>query len=368
MPHTVKTNSPLIALFKEPGAVASVKNGELVNAAYIGKTQHAHFFDLGRAGTGIVYGLELMNAYDVIRTIKAGDVILAKVVDAENEDGYAELSINETSKHKAWQEIQDLQDTGEPVKLMIVNANTGGLVGMLHDVKAFLPVSQLTPDHYPRVADGDRLKILDELKKFVNTEITVKVIDFNARTGKLIVSERGMLDLNMKEQLEKYAIGETVAVVVSGVADFGVFVKFADNIHVEGLIHISELDHRLIEDPREAVAVGDILTAQIVEIKDGRVSLSLKALKTNPWDTVEEKYKEGQEIEGTVHRFNQLGAVIKIDADFQGLIRAADFGGTEEMQKALTVGATGTFVIEAIKSAEKRIMLKMPQPVETPQS
>lgn len=367
MPHTVKANSPLTALFKEQGAIAPLKNGELVNAVYIGKTQHAHFFDLGRSGTGIVYGLELMNAYDVIKVIKAGDTILAKIVDAENEEGYAELSINETGKHKAWQEIQDMQDTGIPVKLMIVNANTGGLVGMLHDIKAFLPVSQLTPDHYPRVTDGDRLKILDELKKFVNTELTVKIIDFNSRTGKLIVSERGVLDENMKEQLEKYVAGQTVDVVVSGVADFGVFVKFADNMSVEGLIHISELDHRLIEDPREAVAVGDTLKAQIVEIKDGRISLSLKALKTNPWDTAEEKYKEGQEVKGTVHRFNQLGAVIKIDDDFQGLIRAADFGGTEEMQKALAVGDAGTFIIEAIKPTEKRIMLKLTQPIETPQ-
>lgn len=359
MPHIAKANSPLTALFKEPGAFAPLKNGELINASYIGKTQHAHFFDLGRAGTGIVYGLELMNAYDVLKVIKAGDTILAKVIDAENEEGYAELSINETGKHKAWQEIQDMQDNGLPIKLMIVNANTGGLVGMLNDVKAFLPVSQLTPDHYPRVEDGDRLKILDELKKFVNTELTVKVIDFNARTGKLIVSERGVLDENMKEQLDKYKAGETVKVVVSGVADFGVFVKFADNMNVEGLIHISELDHRLIEDPREAVATGDVLSAQIVEIKDGRVSLSLKALKANPWDTVMEKYKEGQEVQGTVHRFNQLGAVVKIDADFQGLIRATDFGGTDEMEKAITVGTSGTFVIEAIKPAEKRIMLKM---------
>jgi len=359
MPYIAKANSPLTALFKESGALTSLKNGELINAAYIGKTQHAHFFDLGRSGTGIVYGLELTNAYDILKTIKAGDTILAKVIDVENEEGYVELSINETGKHKAWQEIQDIEDSGEPIKLMIVSANTGGLVGMLHDIKAFLPVSQLTPDHYPRVIDGDRLKILDELKKFVNTELTVKIIDWNARTGKLIVSERGVLDENMKEQINKYSVGETVKVIVSGVADFGVFVKFADNMNIEGLIHISELDHRLIEDPREVVTTGDLLTAQITEIKDGRVSLSLKALKQNPWDMVMEKYKEGQKVSGVVHRFNQLGAVIKIDADFQGLIRATDFGGTDEMEKAIPVGSNGTFIIEAIKPAEKRIILTM---------
>lgn len=358
MPIASKAGSPLAQLFKEPGSHVSVKKGELLNAAYIGKTKHAHFFDLGRAGTGIVYGLELMNAYDVIKGIKAGDVILAKVIETENEEGYAELSINETSKHKAWAELQEMQERGEPIKIMVQGANTGGVVAMVHDVKGFLPVSQLAPNHYPRVTDGDRVKILDELKKLVGVELTVKIIDFNPRTGKLILSERGVLDENTKESLVKYEVGQTVGVIVSGVADFGVFVKFADDTKVEGLIHISELDHRLIEDPREKVSVGDTLKAQIVEIKDGRVSLSLKALQPNPWDTVTERYKEGQEIQGTIHRFNQLGAVVQIDPDFQGLVRAAEYGGVEEMQKRIAIGTSHTFVIENIRPAEKRIMLK----------
>lgn len=359
MPNPAKSNSPLAQLFKEPGASALLKKGEVVTVTYIGKTQHAHFFDLGRAGTGIVYGLELMNAAEAIKTLTPGDSILAKIAEAENDDGYAELSINDTSKHKSWTELQGLLERGDAVKVKIAGANTGGLIAPLHDLKAFLPVSQLTTDHYPRVADGDRTKILDELKKFVGTEITVKVIDFNPRTGKLIISERGMLDENTKESIAKYSVGDTVKVIVSGVADFGAFVKFADDQNVEGLIHISEIDHRLIEDPREAVTIGDTLEAKIAEIKDGRISLSLKALKENPWDKVGERYADNQTVDGTVHRFNQLGAVVKLDQDFQGLIRAAEFGGMEEMQKALSVGTKHSFVIEAIKPAEKRIMLKL---------
>ncbi len=360
MPNPAKSNSPLAQLFKEPGAAVALKKGELVTVVYIGQTQHAHFFDLGRMGTGIIYGLELMNAYEALKALKPGDSILAKITDVENDEGYVELSINETSKHKAWQEVQEMQDRGEPIKVKIMGANTGGLIAPIRDLKAFLPVSQLAPDHYPRVTDGDRVKILDELKKFVGMEMTVKIIDFNPRTAKLIVSERGVLDENTKESLAKYATGQTVKVIVSGVADFGAFVKFAEDPAVEGLIHISEIDHRLIEDPREAVTIGDTLDAQIVEIKEGRISLSLKALKENPWDSVGARYAENQTVEGTVHRFNQLGAVVKLDADFQGLIRAAEFGGIDEMQKALSVGAAGTFVIEAIKPAEKRIMLKLP--------
>lgn len=359
MLNFVKNNSPLAALFKEPAAVATLKKGELVTVIHIGKNGKTHFFDLGRAGTGIIYGSELMNAHDIMKSLQPGDSILAKVIDPENDEGYSELSVSETTKHKVWTEIKELQDQGLPLKVKIAAANTGGLIVLIQELKAFLPVSQLAANHYPRVVDGDRVKILEELKKFIGQELTVKIIDFNPRTAKFIISERGVLDENMKEQLAKYAVGETVNVIVSGIADFGVFVKFADNPNIEGLIHISELDHRLIENPREAVTMNDLVKAQITEIKDGRISLSLKALTVNPWDTVMERYATHQEVTGTVHRFNQLGAVIKLDADFQGLIRATEFGGVPEMQKRLSQGATETFIIENIKPAEKRIMLSL---------
>lgn len=359
MPSLVKSNSPLAALFKESAAITTLKKGGVVTVAYIGKSGKTHFFDLGRAGTGIIYGLELINAHDIIKDLQPGENILAKVIEPENDEGYAELSVSETTKHQAWTEIKELQDHGLPFKVVIANANTGGLIAVIQDIKAFLPVSQLAANHYPRVSDGDRVKILEELKKFIGQELTVKVIDFNPHTAKLIISERGVLDENMKEQLAKYTVGDIVNVIVSGIADFGVFVKFADNPNIEGLIHISELDHRLIENPREAVTMNDLFKAQITEIKDDRISLSLKALTVNPWDTVKERYVENQEVAATVHRFNQLGAVIKLDTDFHGLIRAAEFGGIPEMQKRLAIGQTETFIIENIKPAEKRIMLKL---------
>src|SRR3989344_5947495 len=305
MPHFVKSNSPIAQLFREAAATTGVKKGDVVTGIYIGKTKHAHFFDLERSGTGILYGLELLNAHDTMKTMKAGDTTLAKIIEAENDEGYVELSINETTKHKAWQEIQELQDRGEPLAVTVTAANTGGLIAMISDLKAFLPVSQLSPNHYPRVNDGDRSKILEELKKFVGQTLTVKIIDFNPRTTKLIISERGVLDENTKEQLAKYAVGNSIDVIVSGIADFGVFVKFAENPNIEGLIHISELDHRLIENPNEVVKINDLFKAQIAEIKDDRVSLSLKALMPNPWDAVLGTYKEEQVVEGIVHRFNQ---------------------------------------------------------------
>lgn len=353
------SNSPLAQLLKEPNAVVTVKSGELVDAKLIGRGKHAVYFDLGRKGTGVVYGLELLNAQDVLKNMKEGDVILAKVIEQENEEGYVELSLNETNKQKAWQEIKNLKEAGEIIAIKVLNANTGGLITEINELKAFLPVSQLAADHYPRVTDGDPGKILGELKKLVGQDLKVKIIDFNPRNNKLIISEREILDENTKEKLAKYKVGDVVNGIVSGIADFGVFIKFADDPTIEGLIHISELDHRLIESPRELVKIDDLIKAQIIEIRDGRVSLSMKALKPNPWEKVMEKYREGQEVFGKVARLNPFGAVINLDEIFQGLIKVSDFGSLEEMKKQLEIGGGYNFIIESIKPVEKRIILKL---------
>jgi len=227
------------------------------------------------------------------------------------------------------------------------------------DLKAFLPVSQLSLEHYPKVPDGDRIKIGEELKKFVGQELNVKIIDVNSRTNKVIVSEREVLSANVKELLNAYTIGQVVDCMVSGTADFGVFVRFTDNPQIEGMIHISELDYKLIDNPKELVKVNDPLKAKIIDIKEGRVFLSLKALKEDPWLKVGDMFKPGDVAKGKVYKFNPFGAVVALDGDLQGMVHISEFGGQEEMKKALTVGETYPFIIDTIKTEEKRITLKI---------
>lgn len=352
-------HSPFSFVVKDkPDALKVIKQGDIVGGKFLLQDKKAAFFDIGRFGVGIVYGVEFSNAQDIIKSLKVGASITAKVVDVENEDGYIELSLTEATKHKAWGEIQELQEKGDIVPIMITGANSGGLIGDLHGLKAFLPVSQLSPSHYPAVDDGDKEKIVEELKKFVGTELQVKVMDFNPRNRKLILSERESVSENVKEALATYAVGDVVPGIISGLADFGAFMKFADRPEIEGLIHISELDHRLIEHPKDVVQLGDAVQAKIIDIKDGKVTLSLKALKVDPWDTLETKYTVGQEVTGTVLRFNPFGAFISI-GDVQGLIHVSEFGSVEDMAKALVVGSSYTFKIDILKPKEKRVILKL---------
>lgn len=352
---------PQLAQFLKTGATAVniLKFGDLVSGKLIRKTKKGAFFDLGSFGTGIAYAGDLMNANDAVKNLKPGDETTVKVLDSENEDGYVEISLRDVGRQKAWQAVKDLKESGELVAVKITGANSGGLMTDVNQLKAFLPVSQLANERFPKVDGGDKAKIIEELKKFVGQELKVKIIDVNPRNNKLILSERETVSENLKELLEKYKIGDTVEGIISGVADFGAFFQFTDNPKIEGLIHISELSHRLVENPKEVVKVGDTVKAKIVEIKDGRVSLSLKSLQANPWDSVEGRYKVGETHKGTVLRFNPYGALISLDQDITGLIHVSEFGSVEVMKSKIEQGKSYDFVVDQVKQAEKRIILKL---------
>lgn len=343
-----------------PGLLPSLKEGEVVEARLLKKTPKAAYFDLGKFGMGVVYRQEIFNAKEIFKNLKENDPISAKVISVENEDGYVELSLSEAGRQRVWQKLKEIEEKQDEIKVKITAANSGGLIADVDGVKAFLPVSQLSTEHYPRVDEGSREKILEQLKKFVGQDLSVKIIDLNSRTNKLIISEKEINNQSIKDLISKYKVEDVIDGIVSGVADFGAFIRFADNPQIEGLIHISELSHKLIENPKEIVKVDDVIKAKIVEIKDGRINLSLKALQPNPWDKVKDKFKADQEIEGTITKFNPFGAFVGLDPEIQGIIHISEFGGSvDEMKKQLEVGKKYDFKIDSVKPEEKRIILKL---------
>ncbi len=358
---TTKKRSVMFQIMKsKPELFGTLKPGELVEAEYLGQTRAGAFFNLQPLTTGVVYGRELMNAREIIKSLKIHDKVVAKVIEADNGSGYAELSLAEADKQKVWQELKDMKEKGEILAVTVESANSGGLVATVKEVKAFLPVSQLSNQHYPRVADSEKERILEELKKFEGQEMQVRIITVNQKAAKLIISERNITDENVMELLKKYAVGQVVEGIISGVADFGAFVRFTDDPEVEGLIHISELDHRLVDDPREIVSVNEKVKAAVMEIKDGRVSLSLKALKPDPWKTLGDIFKEGQTVTGKPFKYNPFGAFITVEgADVQGLIHVSEFGSVEAMKEKLELEKEYQFVIETLRPEDKRLILKL---------
>ncbi len=356
-----KKIKPLLNQLVKAGAssLSGPKEGDVVEVELIRKTPRGAYFDVSNFGTGIIYGSELIQARNIIKNLKPGDKLPAKISKIENDHGYIELSLSEAEKQQVWQQIKELQEVGETVKIKVLSANSGGLTTNLLGLKAFLPVSQLSNEHQPKVTENDRDKIIEELKKLIGEELGVKIIDVNPRSNKLIVSEHETAGGNTKELLAQYQIGQEIDGLISGIADFGVFVRFIDNPSLEGMIHISELDHRIIDNPKEVVKINDVVRVKIIDIKDGRVFLSLKALKADPWEKVSDQYQVGQEVSGKVYKFNPFGAVIDIGGQIQGMIHISKFGGQEEMKKALIHNQTYPFVIESINPQEKRLTLDL---------
>lgn len=341
-----------------PQVFSSIKVGDLVEGTVFDKGSRMMLVDLGRHGTGAVYRGELQNARELVKSVDIGGKIHAKVLEVDNDEGYVELSLAEAGKQKAWGEVDELKGKDEAFTVKITGFNKGGLIANVKGISAFLPVSQLAGEHYPKATTAERTEISGALQRLVGADISVKIIDANVRTGKLIISEKEATEISSRELVKNYTVGQVIEGVVSGVADFGAFVKFMDNPSVEGLIHVSELDYRIVENPKDVVKVDEAVKAKIIEIKDGKISLSLKALKEDPWTIVTNRYKDGQEVTGKVYMFNPFGAIVNLDDTYQGYVHVTEFGGAEEMRKQLAVGKEFHFTIDTVKPAERRISLK----------
>ncbi|OGZ04114.1 MAG: hypothetical protein A2648_03020 [Candidatus Lloydbacteria bacterium RIFCSPHIGHO2_01_FULL_41_20] len=313
------------------------------------------YVDLKPFGIGVIYGIEYMNARDVIKKINLGDIIKAKVVEKENDDGYIELSLKEARQALIWNEAEIAIREKRGIEVQVKEANKGGLIMEWQGIAGFLPASQLKAEHYPRVEDGDKEKILRELKKLVGTRISVSIISASPKEGKLIFSEKDLDQKDKQEIIEKYALGDEIDGTVTGIVDFGIFLKVEEGL--EGLVHISEIDWGLVEDPKALFKVGEKVHAKIIEIKDGKISLSIKALRENPWKEAEKKYKKDDFVSGVVIKFNKHGALISIEEGVAGLVHVSEFGSEEKLRSTLELGKTYNFQITLFEPKDQRMTL-----------
>lgn len=325
--------------------------------------------DLGPMGTGIVLGKEMRDGLGPEGKLKVGTTVTATLMNYENEDGYIELSIREASYEKSWEDIEHKMTNREVISTKVSEANKGGLMVEINGIVGFLPVSQLASEHYPRVEDGDKNKILDLLKKLIGQEIQVRILDADRESEKLIVSEKAAQSEKERELINLLKVGDVVSGEVSGVVDFGAFVKFAPPIRedgkkagekLEGLVHISELAWQLIDDPREMIKTGDHVEAKIIGIEETRISLSMKALKKDPWDEVLEKYKVGDVVSGKVDKINHFGAFVYLDKDIHGLAHVSEFQDIypgKKIEDVFKEGETYTWNILSIEPKSHRMGL-----------
>ncbi len=335
-------------------SVKQVVSGEVVTGTVLSVRKHEVLIDLGAQGVGYVPRREVGHA----RTLKEGDEVTASVVDAELDNGYSLLSLRKAAKDRGWEDVQAKMDEAAIIDVSPYDANRGGMLIEYEGVRGFLPVSQLSAEHYPRVGSADKDEILQRLNGLVGQTLRVRILDCDRKTNKLIFSEKEAVKDGLAERFEKLAVGDTIKGVVTGVVDFGVFVN-VDGI--EGLVHISEISWERVNNPGDYVKVGDTIEAKIISIDKDRLSLSMKQLTKDPWLDEVEKFAKGAKVEGTVTRITPFGAFVQISPAVEALVHISELGGGSDVdpEKVFTLNERKEFVILDIDKDNRKISLSL---------
>ncbi len=332
------------------------KVGDLIEGEVVYVGRNEILVDIDGLMTGLIRGHEAYDESGEYSDLKVGDKISATVMETENEKGLIELSIKQAGHKKAWDKLRKIKQSGEVVEVNVLDANKGGLMIKLDQTMGFLPVSQLSPENYPRVIGGNKTKILEKLKSLVGKMLKVQVIDVNDEEGTLIMSERAINYEERKRELDQYKKGDVVEGMVTGVVDFGAFMEFGDGL--EGLIHISELGWQRIDNPRDIVKEGQKIKVQIIDISANKVSLSLKRLEKDPWEKIKDKYRVGDKVKAKVVKDHKLGSFVELESDIQGLARVMT--GDKKIEKpVLEVGKEYKFVITNFEPVNHKLGLDL---------
>lgn len=331
------------------------KVGSMIEGNVISIEKNSVFVDLHPFGTGIIFGKEYLAVRDVLKNTSIGDSIVAKITDLEGENNYIELSLKEARQAIVWKEAEEAMNSKKVLELPIKEANKGGLLIEWQGIQGFLPASQLKSENYPRVDDGSKDKILAELKKLVGQSLAVTIIGVLPKEGKLIFSEKNLGEIEKTEIVEQYKVGDVIEGEVTSAVDFGIFVKIQEDL--EGLVHISEISWSLVEDPKTLFKSGEKIKVKVIEVENGKVSLSIKALTENPWESAAKKYKQGDEVSGVIIKFNKHGALASIEEGVAGLVHLSEFESEEKLREALELGKSYNFKINVFEPESQKMIL-----------
>ncbi|MCL2085911.1 S1 RNA-binding domain-containing protein [Candidatus Saccharibacteria bacterium] len=327
---------------------------ENISGKVLSVKKHEILIDLGPIGVGFIPRKEA----GYLRDLEIGKEVLASIIDTEMSNGMVLLSLRKAAKDKGWEVVYEYKKDNKIIEVTPIDANRGGLLVEIEGVRGFLPVSQLSSEHYPHsVNSGDKEAIIKKLSELMGKSLKVKVLDVDKRLNKLIFSEREALREEAKSRLAEIKVGDKLSGIVTGIVDFGVFVNIDG---LEGLIHISELAWERLDTVGDRLRIGDKVDVKVTSVENDRLSLSIKQLQEDPWANEASRLKIGDEVEGTITKIAPIGAFIQITPAVEGMAQAVDANGKKiDPETVFKLGEKMTFVITALDTSSRKITLAL---------
>jgi len=332
-----------------------IEENEIVTGTVVAVTEDEVLVDIGYKSEGTIS----LSEFAEEEPITVGDKLEVYLEKKEDQDGIIVLSKEKADFYRAWDQVRDVYETGGDIEGKIINRVRGGFIVDI-GVKAFLPASQLD------------LRPVRDFEPYLGGSFRMKIIKVNKRRRNIVLSRKALLleerEEKRKRLLETIEVGAILGGEVKNITDFGAFV---DLDGLDGLLHITDLSRGRVNHPSEVVSVGQNLEVLVTDFdrETGRVSLSLKELEDDPWETVEERYNEGDRVIGKVVSIVDYGAFVELEPGVEGLVHVSEMSWTQRVKhpsKLLSVGDEIGVVILKIDEKNRRISLGLRQTMPNP--
>jgi small subunit ribosomal protein S1 len=353
-------------LFNASPEIKYPKEGEVIPGTIIKIEKKNILVNVNNQFTGLVVAKEVGNTID-LNDLQAGQEIDIMVLGDSIERGLLILSLKRANQIKNLSNLTKYNESSEVITVRPTEANKWGLLVDIDGLKGFIPVSQLTPLHYPRVEGADPEKILEHLNGLVGLEFKVRVINVDEGGKKIIFSEKAAIEEDRSKALKSLKEGDVVEWVVSGILSYGLFVTFAG---LEWLVHVSEIDWGHVTDPSKFAKVGMKVKVKVIGLDNEKISLSIKRLKENPWDILAKKFKLNDSITAPISRISKFGAFMDLEGWIQGLVHLSEIshGVVKDIREHVKVGEEVTAKIINFEPTKKRIGLSLKALQEAPKN
>ncbi|MDF2762768.1 MAG: binding domain protein [Thermomicrobiales bacterium] len=345
----------------------SLKYGDVMDGVIMHLDREEILVDIGSKSEGIVPSREYSSlSSDERQALAVGDTILVFVVQPENPEGHAVVSIDRARQEKSWRRLQELHEANEVIEAEVTNYNKGGLLVNLDGVRGFVPASQVT-----EIRGGDEASKQADMARLIGSSLPLKVIEINRHRNRLILSERQAVQERrdvMKERLiDELSEGEVRKGRVSSICDFGAFVDIGG---ADGLVHLSELSWSRVRHPSEVLRVGQEVDVYVLGInaQEKKIALSIKRTQAEPWSRVAAAYEVGQLVRGTVTQLANFGAFARIEDGIEGLIHVSELVDDRVSHPKQVVSEGDDLLLRIIRidPQRRRMGLSLRRALDTP--
>lgn len=344
-----KTMDELLAQTKV--SIKALTRGQKVKGKVVEITKKNVTIDIGGKSEGLVAEKAFNEAKDYVKTLKVGDEVTASVIIPETPDGFTILSLRDAQQEAAWEKILKAKAKGEELVVIGKFLNPSGLIVEVEGLVGFVPNSQFGKE------------VSKNPKALVGGHFKTKVIEAERYENKIVLSEKEVSEAEdiklVKKVLKKVKEGEIYEGKVAKIYGFGCFVKIEipftkkKKVPIEGLVHVSELSWEKVEDPKDVVSEGDKVKVKVLEIKDGKMSLSIKQAQKDPWENADKIYKKDSKAKGKITKVSNYGVFVQLEPGVEGLIHMTKIPPGTRLKENDEVGV----YIEEIDVEDRRLSL-----------